>query len=169
MNECASGWAPGLTPVTSVPAPFSAPSLYSQFTLRSTTLYSLSKPDDALGGRNASLVCNLSHAYHFYDCAPPPRLPSYAGSPRAPGTTRSYRRCAPTGDGILHATLLTVFTYLLNLFLRGDRLDRFTHENRSPTYHAQQPLHLCSLLLPCISHLATLRPLPSFVTAAPTP
>ena len=151
-----------------IPGPFLPVWFYSFLEIHKH-FYSLSKPDDALGGRNASLVCNLSHAYHFYDCAPPPRLPSYAGSPRAPGTTRSYRRCAPTGDGILHATLLTVFTYLLNLFLRGDRLDRFTHENRSPTYHAQQPLHLCSLLLPCISHLATLRPLPSFVTAAPTP
>ena len=83
--------------------------------------YSLSKPDDALGGRNASLVCNLSHAYHFYDCAPPPRLPSYAGPPCAPGTTHdsfsqmcAYGRwhiaCAAYGLGLLPAPLVSYST-----------------------------------------------------------
>ena len=98
--------------------------------LRSTTLYSLSKPDDALGGRNASLVCNLSHAYHFYDCAPPPRLPSYAGPPCAAGTTHdsssqmcAYGRwhiaCVAYGLGLLLVPLVSYSTLLLH----GDRLD----------------------------------------------
>ena len=69
-----------------IPGPFLPVWFYSFLEIHKH-FYSLSKPDDALGGRNASLVCNLSHAYHFYDCAPPPRLPSYAGPPCAPGTT----------------------------------------------------------------------------------
>ena len=69
-----------------IPGPFLPVWFYSFLEIHKH-FYSLSKPDDALGGRSASLVCNISHAYHFYDCAPPPRLPSYAGPPRAPGTT----------------------------------------------------------------------------------
>ena len=108
--------------------------------LRSTTLYSLSKPDDALGGRNASLVCNLSHAYHFYDCAPPPRLPSYAGPPCAPGTTHdSFSQVCACGRRHTARVAHGLCLLYTSLYLRGDR------QHRSPTYH------LCSPL-PCLSH-----------------
>ena len=99
--------------------------------MRSTTLYSLSKPDDALGGRNASLVCNLSHAYHFYDCAPPPRLPSYAGPPCAPGTTHdSFSQVCACGRRHTARVAHGLCLLYTGLYLRGDRLDRFTHEHR---------------------------------------
>ena len=106
-----------------IPGPFLPVCFYSFLEIHKH-FYSLSKPDDALGGRNASLVCNLSHAYHFYDCAPPPRLPSDAGPPCAAGTTHdsfsqmcAYGRwhiaCVAYGLGLLPVPLVSCSTYQL--------------------------------------------------------
>ena len=104
-----------------IPGPFLPVWFYSFLEIHKH-FYSLSKPDDALGGRNASLVCNLSHAYHFYDCAPPPRLPSYAGPPCAAGTThdsfsqmcaygQGHIACGAYGLGLLLVPLVSYSTY----------------------------------------------------------
>ena len=124
QHEWTWTWAPGLpcSPVP-IPGPFLPVWFYSFLEIHKH-FYSLSKPDDALGGRYASLVCNLSHAYHFYDCAPPPRLPSYAGPPCAAGTTHdsfsqmcTYGRwhiaCAAYGLGLLLVPLVSYSTYAL--------------------------------------------------------